>query len=194
LKIEKATLHSIKLGGKMRYLIFALFLLAFMPSIGSAQTDTRQSLSTPPVSVQAGNDHRAIGYVFVGPGALLPGNSTTFLNFGGGGEGLIKGGFSVGGEVGGFVPARDFGGGFGIVSATAGYHVLKASQSGKVVPFVSGGYSVFIRSGADNGINFGGGVDYWFKEHVGLRFEIRDHVPVPTNAHFVGFRVGLSFR
>lgn len=178
----------------MRQLIFALFLLTAMTGPGVAQTDSRQSLSAQPASVQSGNDRRAMGYVFVGPGALLPGNSTTFLNFGGGGEGLIKGGFSAGGEIGGFVPARDFGGGIGILSANAGYHVLKASKSGKVVPFVTGGYTLFFRSGVDNGINFGGGVNYWFKERVGLRFEIRDHVPVPTNAHFVGFRVGLTFR
>lgn len=182
----------------MRQLIFVLFLLAAMTSLGVAQTDTRQSLSTPIASVpqpaQSGAERRAMGYVFVGPGALLPGNSTTFLNFGGGGEGLIKGGFSVGAEIGGYTPARDFGDGFGILSAGAGYHFLKASKSGKVVPFVNGGYSLFFRSGVDNGIHFGGGVNYWFKERIGLRFEIRDHVPVPSNAHIVGFRVGLSFR
>src|SRR5690349_12976119 len=168
----------------MRSLIFAALLLAAVPGLVAAQT----------ASSQANDDRRALGYVFVGPGATS-GSSTTWLNFGGGGAGFVKGGLSVGAEIGGFTPAQSFNEGFGILSANAGYHFLKASQSGKIVPFASGGYSLFFRSGAASGINFGGGVDYWFKERVGLRFEVRDHVIVEyPDTHYAGFRVGLIFR
>ena len=56
---------------------------------------------------------------------------------------------------------------------------------------------VALRSGAINGVNFGGGVNYWFRERVGLRLEFRDQVGIELegpSSHFYGLRVGLSFR
>lgn len=174
----------------MRQLIFALFLLAVIPIALNAQTPNPPAV----VTAQPGNEKRVQGFVFVGPGATS-GDSTTFLNFGGGGEGFLKGGLSVSGEVGGFTPASSFNDGFGILSADVGYHFLKASQSRKLVPFVSGGYSLFFRSESASGVNFGGGVNYWLKDHIGLRFEIRDHVVVEyPDIHYIGFRFGMAFR
>ncbi|MDQ3010724.1 MAG: hypothetical protein M3X11_08500 [Acidobacteriota bacterium] len=83
----------------MRQLIFVLFLMAAMPALLTAQTPNPPARTTS----TANDDRRAQGYVFVGPGAI-PTSSGTFLNFGGGGEGFIKGGLSVGGEVGGYTP------------------------------------------------------------------------------------------
>ncbi|HMV86088.1 MAG TPA: hypothetical protein PLD20_27885 [Blastocatellia bacterium] len=180
----------------MRQLLLAAVLLFALAGVGIAQTDSTQSLSASSVLpvTQSGKERKALGYVFFGPGAVLPGESSTFLNFGGGGEGFVKGGLSVGAEIGGYVPAKQFDEGIGILNAGVGYHFLKASKSGKVVPFVNGGYSLLFRSGAENGVHFGGGLHYWFKDRVGLRFEVRDQVAVSYNAHFVGFRFGLSFR
>ncbi len=180
----------------MRTLISILFLLMAMSVVPGLSNSAAAQTPVPPAKqASAANiDRRAQGYVFFGPGATS-GSSTTWVNFGGGGEGFVKGGLSVGGEVAGFTPASAFDNGFGILSANAGYHFLKASRSGKVVPFVSGGYSLFFRSSAASGVNFGGGVDYWFKDRVGLRFEIRDHVIVEyPDTHYAGFRVGLTFR
>ena len=64
--------------------------LVVMPGLLAAQT----------TSTQTNDDRRALGYVFAGPGATS-GSSTTWLNFGGGGAGFVKGGLSVGGEIGG---------------------------------------------------------------------------------------------
>ena len=177
----------------MRQLIFALFLVTAMAGALLAQTPAPPARSANTTGTTY-DEHRAQGHVFFGPGATS-GSSTTWLNFGGGGEGFVKGGFAVGAEIGGFTPASNFDDGFGILSANAGYHFLKASRSGKIVPFASGGYSLFFRSEAASGVNFGGGVDYWFKDRLGLRFEIRDHVVVEyPDTHFIGFRVGLTFR
>lgn len=174
----------------MRTLIFALILTAGLACVIAAQTPTPPTQPTNAAS----ESNRAQGFVFFGPG-VTSGSSTTFVNFGGGGEAFIKGGLGVGGEVGGYTPAQSFDEGFGILSVNAGYHVLKASKSGKIVPFASGGYSLFFRSGTANGINFGGGVNYWFKDRLGLRVEIRDHVVVESpDTHFIGFRFGLLFR
>ena len=175
----------------MRQVLFALFLLFALTGVGAAQTASTAAASP---ATQSGKEQRPFGYVFFGPGAVLPGESTTFLNFGGGGEGFVKGGLSLGAEIGGYVPARQFDEGIGILSAGVGYHFLKASKSGKVVPFVNGGYSLLFRSEAESGVHFGGGVHYWFKDRVGLRFEVRDQAAVRYNLHFVAFRVGLSFR
>lgn len=179
----------------MRKIIYVLFLLILTPGLLAAQTNsTPASTAAAITSTQPAKEYRGHGYVFVAPGVVTSGSTAT-LHFGGGGEGLIRGGFSAGAEIGGLVPVRDFSEGFGILSADAGYHFLKASQSGKVVPFVNGGYTLFFRSGVANGVNFGGGVNYWFKERVGLRFEVRDHVAVEIpETHFIGFRIGLTFR
>jgi hypothetical protein len=68
-------------------------------------------------------------------------------------------------------------------------------EGNRLEPFVTGGYTLFFRSGTTNGANFGGGVNYWFKNRVGLRFEVRDTLSVEVRTvHFVGFRVGVTFR
>lgn len=181
-------------------LIFSLLLLAATPSMLFAQTNSSStsssSTSSNSTSTQSKSSHRAYGYVFAAPGVVTDTDfGTATLHFGGGGEGLIKGGFGVGAEIGGVAPIKDFGEGFGVFSAGANYHFLNASKSGKIVPFINGGYTMFFRSAVANGGHFGGGVNYWFKDRVGLRFEVRDHIvaEIPST-HFIGFRVGLTFR
>lgn len=144
---------------------------------------------------QSGSDSKGIGYLFGAPGVSANGGSTATLHIGVGGEGLVYKGLGVGGEIGYLAPTRSLGDGFGVLSVNGSYHFLNATSSGKVVPFVTGGWSLAFRSGSSNGVNFGGGVDYWFKDRVGLRFEVRDHLFNDfSSTHFVGFRVGLSFR
>ena len=135
------------------------------------------------------------GYGYIGPGAFTT-DSDALIHYGAGGEGFLKGGFAANIDVGGFSSSRNFSEGFAVISPGVSYHFKKASQSGKVVPFVTGGYTLFAGSGGvDNGIHFGGGVNYWFKERIGLRVEIRDFVPVPVDDfHILGFRFGVSFR
>ncbi len=175
-------------------LIFSLLLMAGMPGLIFAQNNSTPASSS--TSTQAKPTYRGYGYVFAAPGVVTDTDfGTATLHFGGGGERLIKGGFGVGGEIGGLAPAEDFSEGFGVFSAGANYHFLNATKSGKVVPFVNGGYTMFFRSAVANGGHFGGGVNYWFKERVGLRFEVRDHIvaEIPST-HFIGFRFGLTFR
>lgn len=180
----------------MRKFMNALFLLLAMTSLAFAQGNSTQASSAQPSS-KSGSEHRAYGYVFAAPGIVAneAGGRTATLHFGGGGEGLIKGGFGVGAEIGGLAPVDGFSEGFGVFSAGANYHFLNATKSGKIVPFVNGGYTMFFRDGVANGGHFGGGVNYWFKERVGLRFEVRDHLvaEIPST-HFIGFRFGLTFR
>jgi len=170
----------------------ALLLLTTMSVLAHAQTNSTQSSTS-----KSNSDYRGYGYVFAAPGVVANngGGGTPTLHFGGGGERLIKGGFGVGGEIGGLAPVEAFSDGFGVFSAGANYHFLNASKSGKVVPFVNGGYTMFFRNAVANGGHFGGGVNYWFKERIGLRFEVRDHIVAEIpDTHFIGFRFGLTFR
>lgn len=147
------------------------------------------------VMAQAAKEHHGQGYGFIAPGVVKDEGSAATLHFGVGGEGLVYKGLGVGGEIGYLHPARGFREGFGIASANGSYHFREASASGKLVPFVTGGYSLFFRSGTANAVNFGGGINYWANEHLGVRLEVRDHVVTADGtAHYVGFRIGFAFR
>jgi hypothetical protein len=142
---------------------------------------------------QASSDPRGWGYGFGAVGGTS-GGSTATLHVGGGGEGLIYKGLGLGAEVGYLTPFRDLGNGIGILSTNVSYHFVRPGSNQKLVPFATGGFSLAFRRGASGGGNFGGGVQYWVRPHLGLRFEFRDHVFSSDTPHFYGFRVGLSFR
>jgi hypothetical protein len=163
----------------MKTLIITLFLLVLLPSMSFAQTQ----------------DRRAWGYVFGGLGGASDGEGA-FVHVGGGGEGLLHKGFGMGAELGYFAPASDtIGNGVGILSVNPSYHFRNASASKKVVPFVTGGFSLAFRSSAaSGGGNFGGGVQYWFKEKAALRVEYRTHVFSSDRPFLHSLRVGISFR
>ncbi|MCI0423655.1 MAG: porin family protein [Acidobacteria bacterium] len=163
----------------MRRMMLILFVMTLAPAIGMAQTV---------------KEHRGQGYVFVAPGAVSSDGTTATLHFGVGGEGLVYKGLGIGGEIGYVGPARGLQEGVGLFSANGSYHFRNASASGKLVPFVTGGYSLIFRDGTASGVNFGGGVNYWFRERVGLRLEFRDQVFADRTTHFYGFRIGLAFR
>jgi hypothetical protein len=157
-----------------------MFVMTLVPSIGTAQSE---------------NEKRGQGYVFVAPGAISSSGTTATLHFGVGGEGLVHKGLGIGGEIGYLGSARGLQEGVGLFSANGSYHFKNAGAYGKLVPFVTGGYSLIFRGGKTNGVNFGGGVNYWFREGVGLRLEFRDQVFTQgETTHYYGFRIGLVFR
>ncbi|MFY9557232.1 MAG: outer membrane beta-barrel protein [Blastocatellia bacterium] len=137
------------------------------------------------------SERRGWGYVFGGAGASTGDFTFAAFQVGAGGEGLVHNGLGLGAEIGYLAPFRDAGNGIGIFSGDVSYHFARSS---KLVPFVTGGYSAAFRRGASHGANFGGGVQYWMKEHVALRIEFRDHGFSSDNPHLFQFRVGLAFR
>lgn len=161
----------------MRKLIFVILLAVLLPFAAAAQNRER----------------RGQGYVFVAPGTTSEGGST--LHIGVGGEGLVYKGLGVGGEIGYIGAAGGFSEGIGVLSPNVSYNFLNASRSGKFAPFVTGGYSLLFRDGALHAVNFGGGMNWWFKDRLGLRLELRDHILRDYRSlHIVGFRIGLAFR
>ncbi|MBI1763441.1 MAG: hypothetical protein HYR56_18605 [Acidobacteria bacterium] len=134
------------------------------------------------------------GYLLAGPGGTAPNGGGATLQIAGGGEGVFKNGAGFGAELGYLLPFEAPGSGLGTFALNGSYHFLKAG--GKTVPFVTGGYSGFFRSGYLNGVNFGVGANYWFKERTGLRVEFRDNIAVGNGdaVHFLNVRAGVTFR
>src|SRR5262245_16218455 len=174
---------------KIKYIIREELMLRIMLTIISlALISTFAAAQTP-------DGHRAQGYVFGGAGGIAPDGVGSTLQFGVGGEGLIYKGLGAGGELSYLTPSSKLGDGFGILSANGSYHSINASGRGRVVPVGTGGYSFFFRSGYANGFNAGGGINYWFRDRMGLRVEFRDQViPDGRAMHLLGIRLGLSFR
>jgi hypothetical protein len=136
------------------------------------------------------------GYVFFAPGGVTSGGATEMtLHLGAGGEGILGKGVGVGAEIGALGPRQEFSAAVGIFSPNGYYHLLRRSGR-KLDPFVTGGYTLLFRSGSANLFNFGGGVNYWFHNHLGIRVEFRDHVWTSSGYtdHYWGVRTALAFR
>src|SRR5262245_48266084 len=161
----------------MRKLIFVILLAVLLPFAAAAQNKER----------------RGQGYVFVAPGIFAEEYGT--LHIGGGGEGVSYKGLGVGAEIGYLGFTDDLGEGFGVFSPNVSYHFTNGARSGKFAPFVTSGFSLLFRGRAEPAVNIGGGMNWWFKDRIGLRLEVRDHVIVTDRSpHFLGVRIGLAFR
>jgi hypothetical protein len=161
----------------MSKLIFAILLAVLLPFAAAAQS----------------KEWRGQGYVFVAPTSATEGGFG--LHIGGGGEGLVYKGLGVGGEIGYVDSVEGLRDGFGVLSTDISYHFTKATKSRKFAPFVTSGYSMLFRRSAVNSVSIGGGANWWFKDRIGLRLELRDHIPLRFESiHFFGVRIGLAFR
>jgi len=134
-------------------------------------------------------------YFFAAPGGISNGGTTLHV---GGGVDLVlwKGlGASVEGGYVGPMEAMDYG--LGIISTNAFYQ-FGTPKRRRITPFVTGGYTLGFRSERVNAINVGGGANYWLSDTLGLRIELRDHLPVIDGGvrddHLWGLRIGFTWR
>ncbi len=137
------------------------------------------------------------GYFYIAPGVrtALHTDTVRAIQAGGGAEGFVTPHLGAELDLGALKASDALWLGVFSPNFVARFRVRNVEN--KVEPFVTGGYTVFFRSGSASGYNFGGGFHYWFSRHVGLRFEARDSVWVTLGApdlHFVGFRIGMAFR
>ena len=139
---------------------------------------------------------RSYGYFIAGPGASANGESTATLQLAGGVEGTLGKGVGIGAELGALGPMKSFSDVLGVFSANGYYHLYGGDTSRKGDPFVTGGYTMFFRSGRSNLFNLAAGVNYWLHDRIGLRLEFRDHIRTPGRGtvHFFNLRVGLIVR
>ena len=144
---------------------------------------------------QEANLPRGLGYVFAAPGfAAGEGRPTATLQIGVGGELRLFEGLAVGAELGGVGAIADSSDGLGIFSLNGYYHFSNATRRERLLPFITAGYTgAGTREWGERWFNLGGGVDYWPKNRLGLRVELRDQIDAnhSTPLHFAGVRVGL---
>jgi hypothetical protein len=135
------------------------------------------------------------GYFFVAPGgATCCGYTEKMLHLGFGGEAVLAHGVGVGAELGALGSTSNYPDSvFGVFSPNGYFHFIHRRD--RLDPFVTGGYTLFFRSGHANVFNWGGGFHYWFARHAGARFEFRDHVYSSGGTeHYWGIRIGLAIR
>ena len=95
----------------------------------------------------------------------------------------LIGGFGILGELELLFRPEAPGGPVGALSLNGVYHF----GSGTFRPFVTGGWTELLN------FNVGGGVNYWIKDRITVRMELRDHLLRfgPTH-HSYGLRLGLG--
>jgi hypothetical protein len=174
-------------GRNLTRLAVGFLFVLFLSTWAQAQSTTGASpIDNAPV-------HHGQGYLFIGPGMYIGFvDSIAILHVGGGGEALVYEGLGLGAEAGAIGALQESRGGLGLFSVNGSYHL---SRQRKISPFLTGGYSSVSGNGQRNLVNFGGGVNYWLRERMGLRLEFRDHVYADgTGRQLLGFRVGFAFR
>jgi hypothetical protein len=147
---------------------------------------------------------QSYGYVFAGAGGISTVGQTGKVLYGGAGaEAIVGSGMGLGAEAGAIRQvSRGWHGLLGLVSTNFYYHFVHSLD--RTDPFVTVGYSSAFRgahreAGQDGGqanlINFGGGVNYWFRPRTGVKLEFRDHLRPKRgpNADYWSFRFGLTF-
>lgn len=162
----------------MRKLLIVSFLVFLMPALLFGQEQYRSNTSQ--------------GYLFAAPGNI---GGTTTLEFGGGGETDLYKGLGFGIDFGYLTFPKYLSAGVGVLSPN-GRFAFRLSENSRLVPYVTGGYSLFFRRGVANAFNYGGGMDYWFTEKYGLKVEFRNHVLTNCsgNCNAYQVRMGVSFR
>lgn len=144
-------------------------------------------------SAQSYNGH---GYAHMGLEGGGGSDLGSSISFGAGGEGFAWRGLAVGGELNYLAPPARLNYGIGLVSVNPAWHFVNREKPARLVPFVTGGYSLAFRSGVAHLYNLGGGLTWWFRPRIGLRTEVRVYSPitVETTDHLASVRIGLSFR
>jgi hypothetical protein len=137
---------------------------------------------------------RTTGFVFIAPGAVTAGrDASATVHAGAGADVRIYKGLTAGAELGGI------GGGdkLAIFSSNVSYRFLNATQSRKLVPYLTAGYTAAVTGEVgENWFNVGGGIDYWIGQRTGVRLEFRDQAD-PNHSqlwHFLEGRVAFIWR
>ena len=101
-------------------------------------------------------------------------------------------GFGFGADVGYITSTTDFTGGLGLL---AGGPIYQFSTSSRYKPYIRGGASLAFRQGVLPFVHVGGGVNRWFDDRWGWKFEVRDHFhPQYPSFQVLEFTVGLLFK
>jgi hypothetical protein len=130
------------------------------------------------------------GHLFFTAGACQHGYA--LVGAGGGGEGMLWHGLTIGGEIGIQTFAGDAR--FGTAGLNVGYHFVNRNRPQKLDPFVKvTPLGVAMAGGVTGWGGIGGGLNYWFTKKIALRTEVMAQA-IADEERIVAFRIGLSFR
>ncbi len=155
-------------------------------------------LASFPASAQTSSSY---AYVFGGP-VVVPKSAYTrwngdFVHLGGEGEGRLTDRFALGGEMGVLKPVTNqYAATTGLASVSPAFHFLSKNTKSRLDPFANGGLSLLFGRGGAVSLHYGGGVNYWLRRRIGLRFEFRHHIWSPESGetvHMLDLRVGVVF-
>lgn len=113
------------------------------------------------------------GFFFVAPGTFTGySGDPVMLRFGGGVETVARSGLGFAFDAGWLTSSEGMDYGMGSFSGAVMYEF---PVNGRVKPYVRGGAGIVAnRSGGEPFWNFGGGINYWFRDSTGLKVEVRD--------------------
>ena len=161
----------------MKKAIFAVFLTLLFASPALAQD-------------RSGADKRVF---FFGAPGVLTGTDTTTVHFGGGTEVVWSNGLGFAFDAGYLAEPAYFSSGAMSFSPAMLYQF---PIDGPVKPYVRGGGTMIVGTfGGDLLWTIGGGINYFFKDNMALKVEVRDsfHSYDPGGG-LVDVLIGLSFR
>jgi hypothetical protein len=130
----------------------------------------------------------AYGYGFAGFGVAIGEELADPLFHLGSGSEFMLGRFGLTGELGYMALAEHPLDGFGTFSPG----VLLAFSKRGTVPFVKGGFTLFVRGGTEPGWFVGAGVNFWRSDKFGFRAELNDQVL--GSDHLLAARFAVLFR
>ena len=140
------------------------------------------------------------GFAFFAPGVIAvnvkPWNVPSY-EIGGGFEGYLHKGFGLGVDAGSLYIDDPYAlKRWTYLLCVYGTYDFQRTAAQKLSPFLVAGVSLAPQFDVGGGYHFGGGVKYWFGEHLGLRLEFRDHGRVGALHiyHDVQGRIGIMFR
>ncbi len=93
---------------------------------------------------------------------------------------------------GAWLYTRDNARGLGVFTINGSYHFLRGKS--RLEPFVTAGYGALTDfSGSQATFNYGGGANFWFRKHIGVRAELLN---LQSNSYreLTTIRLGFSFR
>lgn len=163
----------------MRLMILAITVLAIPASSGAQDRETSFR-------------YNAYGYTYFSAGTCQHGYFN--VGAGGGGEAFIWRGLTLGADLGYYNFPADRTGGYGAMTLNTGYHFVDRKRPRKFDPYVNCtvlGLAVFPGGRAAAG-HLGAGVNYWFKERIGLQTGAR--IQVVYSEALVVFQAGVTFR
>jgi len=147
-------------------------------------------LASPTTAQETADSVSRAATVFGSLGGMSDGTAT--IHVGVGEEFIWSNGLGLGADAGYISSTTQFAKGLWLLTAGPIYEFRTGSH---YKPYVRGGVTLAFGQGALPLMHVGGGLNRWFNERWGLKFEVRDHLhPRYPGFQVVEFTIGLLVR